>query len=196
MIPARSERSAGPLAAADPGSAAPADDRGSAAMFALPDPAVIARLANEFFAALPANAADSGKCGRERPRSCHHGPGVQRFRQFAAAPAGVTALAPTIPNVPESPAAPGSLAYFLDRTSPLNATPSFPSLNEAFAFPAVPGAQTLPGIPGMPASAPAAPLTEAELRAIPASLGNVPAFAPGIPAASSPSTPGFFSIFS
>ena len=38
-------------------------DRLSAAMASLPDPAAIARLANEFFAALP--------CGRERPRSCH-----------------------------------------------------------------------------------------------------------------------------
>ena len=112
------------------------------------------------------------------------------------APAGVTrAGSDNSQMFPQSPAAPGSLAYFLDRTSPLNATPSFPSLNEAFAFPGVPGAQTLPGIPGMPDSPCLRHLTEAELRAIPTSLGDVPSFAPGIPATSSPSTPGSSAYF-
>ena len=53
----------------------------------------------------------------------------------------------------------------------------------------------MPGIPGMPASAPAAPLTETDLRAIPASLGNVPSFAQGFPAGSSPSAPGSSAYF-
>ena len=177
----------------DPGSNAPADDRGSATMFALPDPGVIARLANEFFAALPSNAAVPENVSANAPVRATTDPA--QVSSSATAPAGVRALTPTIPDVPEYPAAPGSLAYFLDRTSPLNATPTFPSLNEAFAFQAVPGAQTLPGIPGVPASAPSAPLTEADLRAIPASMGDVPPFAPGIPATSSPSTPGSSAYF-
>ena len=177
----------------DPGSTAPADDRGSATMFALPDSSVIARLANEFFAALPSNAAVPENVGASAPARATTGPGPM-VPSSPPAPAGVTALTPTIPNVPESPAAPGSLAYFLDRTSPLNATPTFPSLNEAFVFQAVPGAQTLPGIPGMPDS-PLTSLTEADLRAIPTSLGDVPSFTPGIPATSSPSTPGSSAYF-
>jgi cysteine desulfurase / selenocysteine lyase len=170
-------------------------DRGSAAMFVLPDPSVIARLANEFFAALPSNAAAPENVGASAPDRATTSSVPMVPSPLPSAPAGVTALAPTIPNVPESPTAPGSLAYFLDRTSPLNATPTFPSLNEAFAFQTVPGAQPLPGIPGMPSSAPGAPLTEADLRALPASLGNVPSFAPGIPAGSSPPAPGSSAYF-
>jgi cysteine desulfurase / selenocysteine lyase len=175
-----------------PGSGSPvqADDRGSATMFALPDPSVIARLANEFFAALPANAVVPENVGASAPVRATTD-AIPSVSSFAPSPASVAA--PT-PSVPESPAAPGSLAYFFDRTSPLNATPTFPSLNEAFAFQAVPGAQPLPGIPGMPASAPVA-LSEADLRAIPASLGDVPSFAPGIPDGSSPSTPGSSAYF-
>jgi cysteine desulfurase/selenocysteine lyase len=181
-------RSADRSALADQTAAAPMDDSGSAAMFALPDPAVIARLANEFFAALPGNAATPENVGASAPARVTAAtlPAVPSFT--SSSPVGVTALAPAIPNRPPLPAAPGSLAYFLDHTSPLNASPSLPSLNEAFAFPDVPGAQLLPDIPAMPASAPGAPLSEAELRAIPASLGNVPAFAPGVPAAPSPLT--------
>jgi cysteine desulfurase / selenocysteine lyase len=170
-----------------------ADDRGSAAMFTLPDPGVIARLANEFFAALPSNAAVPDNVGASA--LARDTTGSAPASSFVPAPAGVTAFTPTVPRVPESPAAPGSLSYFLDRTSPLNANPTLPSLNEAFAFQAVPGALPLPGIPGMSASAPGAQLTEPDLRAIPSSLGNVPPFAQGIPAGSSPSTPGSSAYF-
>ena len=188
-----SDRSAERAAPVDQGTAL-ADDRGSAAMFALPDPSVIARLANEFFAALPSNAAAPENVGASAPARATTGD-VPAISSFVPAPVGVTAPTPAIPSVPEFPAAPGSLAYFLDRTSPLNATPTFPSLNEAFAFQDVPGAQPLPGIPGMPVSTPSAPLTEADQRAIPASLGNVPSFAPGVPSGSSPSTPGASAYF-
>ncbi len=159
-------------------------------MLALPDPAVIARLANEFFAALPGSAVAPDNVGASVPARATTGSVPMVPSSLPSLPVGVTTLAPTIPGVPESPAAPGSLAYFLDRTSPLNASPTLPSLNEAFAFQGVPGAQPMPGMPGMPASAPGAPLTEADLRAIPTSLGNVPAFAPGIPAGSPPPAPG------
>jgi len=167
--------------AADQDSTALADDSGSEAMFALPDPAVIARLANEFFAALPGSATTPDKVGASAPARATTG-AVPAAPSLAQSSPGGVIVDPAIPNIPT---APGSLAYFLDRTSPLNASPSLPSLNEAFSFPGVPGAQPLPGIPGMPASAPGAALTEAELRAIPASLGKVPGFAPSVPAGSS-----------
>src|ERR1700687_2255772 len=126
-------RSAERVALADQGLGAPTDNVGSAAMFALPDPSVIARLANEFFAALPGSATTPENVGASAPARAAAGPlpAVPSFAQ--SPPAGVTALTAT-PDVPASPAAPGSLAYFLDHTSPLNASPSLPSLNEAFAF--------------------------------------------------------------
>ena len=187
--PGTSDRAPERTAPADQDSTALADHHGSATMFTLSDPAVIARLANEFFSALPGGAARSENVDASAPARATTGSVPMVSSLLPSAPAGVTALTPTVPNVPESPAAPGSLAYFLDRTSPLNASPTFPSLNEAFAFQAVPGAQPRPGIPGMPASAPGTPLTEADLRGIPALLGNVPSFAPGIAAGSSPATP-------
>ena len=58
------------VAVADQGSAAVPDDGSSVAMFALPDPAVIARLANEFFAALP--GAENG--GASAPACAYTSP--------------------------------------------------------------------------------------------------------------------------
>jgi cysteine desulfurase / selenocysteine lyase len=151
---------------------------------ALPDPSVITRLANEFFAALP-TAENPGVSA----------PGLASAGGVPAVPAPPTdipaspqALAQPFSEIPQSPAVPGSTGYVFDRMSPLNATPSFPSLNGAFLFPGVPGAQAMPGIPGIPATTPGMPLTESDLRSIPASLGSIPAFAPGFPSASFPMT--------
>jgi cysteine desulfurase / selenocysteine lyase len=177
-------------AVADPGSAALPDDGGSAAIFPLPDPAVIARLANQFFAALPGNAPAPDNVGASVPAPATTGALPAASSLPPSSLAGITPLTPAIPTAPSSPAAPGSMAYLFDRTSPLNAYPSLPSLNEAFSFPAAPGAEPLPGIPGMPASAPGAPLTEADLSGIPASLGNVPGFVPGVAQVSSPPAAG------
>jgi cysteine desulfurase / selenocysteine lyase len=153
-------------------------------MVSLPDPALIARLANEFFAALPgSNSADNA--GASAPARATAGSLPTAAVSPPLTEANPQASVPQFPDIPQSPAVPGSTAYFLDRTSPLNATPSFPSLNDAFSFPGVPGAQAIPGIPGMAAATPSAPLTESELRAIPASLGSVPPFAPGIPSLTS-----------
>jgi cysteine desulfurase / selenocysteine lyase len=154
-------------------------ERPSLGTFALPDVAVITRLANEFFAALPATE----NIGASLPASATDAslPAAQSVVPSLPvdAPANPQAFAQPFSEIPQSPAVPGSTGYFFDRTSPLNATPTFPSLNDAFSFPGVPGAQA-PGIPGVPATVPGMPLTEADLRAIPASLGNVPAFAPGV----------------
>ncbi len=193
--PASAERST-PVPAQDSG--ALMGDSLSAAVAHLPDPAVIARLANEFFAALPANAApanvDASVPGRAATGSL---PGVSPV--VPSLPTNVLSetpgLAPKVPEAVPSLAVPGAGGYFLDRASPLNATPSFPSLNDAFSFPGAPGAQPVPGIPAFPSSMPAAPLTEADLRAIPASLTDVPSFAPNVSTVSSPSTTSFSAYF-
>jgi cysteine desulfurase/selenocysteine lyase len=169
-------------ALADQESGALTNDGRSAAMASLPDPAVIARLANEFFAALPGNVSTENVGASAPARATAETlPAVPQFVPSPPAEANPQALAQKASEVPQSPAAPGSLAYFLDHTSPLNLSPSLPSPNDAFSLPGAPGAQAMPGIPAMPASLPGAPLSEAELRAIPASLGSVPAFAPAVP---------------
>ena len=114
----------------------------SAAMAALPDPAVIARLANEFFAALP------------------------------------TAMAP--PNLGLSPASPNE-AVTLPAAAPPAAVPDFP--REMFSLPAVPNAGPVPGVPQPPLSPPTGALTEADFRAIVASLSGATPLVPQVSAA-------------
>jgi cysteine desulfurase/selenocysteine lyase len=173
--PASAERSV-PVAVQDSGSLT--GDTPPAAMASLSDVAAIARLANEFFAALPAAASGLPVVPSPAPN----------------VPTEAQALTPKFPDAVPTFPAPGSVGYFLDRTSPLNAAPSFPSLNAVFSFPHVPGAQPVPGIPAFP-SMPATPLSEADLRAIPASLADLPSFVPGVPTVASPPVPGFSAYF-
>jgi cysteine desulfurase / selenocysteine lyase len=190
--PGSSERSSAEKAAvADRGLSAVKDDSRSGAMFVPPDPAVIARLANEFFAALPGNATAPALSSTPSVAP----PVGTGLPAIPVTQPDATGFAPKIPDIPSSPAMPGSGAYFFDRASPLNASPSFPSLNEAFAFPGVPGVQLAPGISGISAGSPRAPLTDAELRAIPASLENSSEFGPGVSAVSAPPDAGFSSYF-
>src|SRR6266852_4666268 len=190
-------------ASAERSTLVPAQDSGeltgeslSAVMTSLPDPAVIARLANEFFAALPANVAPEN-VGASVPA----GAGASRLPPVPSPPTDVQALAPRLPDPAPSLAVPGSVGYFLDgnNTSPLNAAPSFPSLNDAFAFPCVPtpgvaGPQSVSGILASPSPVPATPLTESELRAIPVSLASL-AFAPSVGAGSAPRASAFSAYF-
>jgi len=210
-------------ASAERSTLVPAQDSGeltgeslSAVMTSLPDPAVIARLANEFFAALPANVAPEN-VGASVPA----GAGASRLPPVPSPPTDVQALAPRLPDPAPSLAVPGSVGYFLDgnNTSPLNAAPSFPSLNDAFAFPSVPnpvtpnlgapnpavqdssvptpgvaGPQSVSGILASPSPVPATPLTESELRAIPVSLASL-AFAPSVGAGSAPQASAFSAYF-
>lgn len=164
---------------------AQAGESPSLGTFALPDPSVITRLANEFFAALPATE-NVGASGPARAADAGLPVTPSLLTLSTDVPSNPQAFVQPFPEIPQSPAVPGSTGYIFDRVSPLNATPSFPSLNDAFAFPGVPGAQAMPGIPGMPAATPDMPLTVADLRAIPASLGSIPAFAPGISGSSLP----------
>src|ERR1700690_881214 len=87
-------------AVADQGPAALPDDGGSAAIFALPDPAVIARLANQFFAALPGNAPAPDNAGASVPAGATTGALPAASSLPPSSLAGVTPLTPAIPNVP------------------------------------------------------------------------------------------------
>ncbi|HZE27513.1 MAG TPA: family 2A encapsulin nanocompartment cargo protein cysteine desulfurase [Terriglobales bacterium] len=162
-------------------------------MAALPDPAVIARLANQFFAALPGNASPAGAPSAWAPSSTP--PTEAALPALPAAAAGAGALAPKTPDVPT--ALPGEFVYFLEgaKMSPLSVTPSFPSLPEVFSFPGVPGAQSPPNVPGAPASNPT-PQAESDLRAIPSSSPSASALSPSASNAALPATsPGFSSYF-
>jgi cysteine desulfurase / selenocysteine lyase len=125
----------------------------------LPNPDVISRLANEFFAALPGSGAlPSGASGASLPDT---GPTTQ-----------------TVVAVPKSVAGP----YFDgEGGTPFGAIPSFPSIRDAFSFPNVPGAAAPPGVSAPPSSPQAGQLNEADLRAIPASLAGSTALVQGVP---------------
>jgi cysteine desulfurase / selenocysteine lyase len=143
-----------------------------AAMASLPDPAVIARLVNEFFAALPRSPLPPDSTATTSP------------------PTEIDAG--SVPGAVPPPVAPSPSPDVLDaeRASPMTAPPSFPSVNEMFAFPGVPGVASLPGIPAPPSSPPSSQLTEADLRAIPASLAGA-TLVPGAPGTfAPPSTSG------
>ncbi len=122
--------------------------RSAGVMDGLPDPAAIARLANEFFAALP----------RSLPEN-----------QAVPAVSGIapSASLPSLSEVRLPDAAPAVAPLAL----PPNAEPS----------PAFPGTQSAAGMVAPSGAFPFAPLSEADLRAIPASLAGATALVPGAP---------------
>jgi cysteine desulfurase/selenocysteine lyase len=135
----------------------------------LPDPAVMARLANEFFAALPRSPVPQGNTVITSPST-----------EIASE---------LIPGAVPQPAAPSmSPSGVLDAegASPTTAPPSFPLVNEMFAFPSVPNVASPMSVPTPPSSPPSAQLTEADLRAIPASLAGAMALVPGAPGTVTP----------
>ena len=121
----------------------------SALMSAVPDPAAIAKLANEFFAALPATAS----------------------------PANAPASSPSSPSTESGaiPAAPRSV-------------PDFP--REMFSFPAAPNPPAVSGVSLQPSPPPTSALSEADFRAIAASLSGTTALVPPSAPAASPTLPG------
>lgn len=163
----------------------PADLRG------VIDPSVIAKLANEFFSALPSV------------------PGMPVLpTQPPTPPAAHVPTPPVVPNVPGTGSIPppttsfpegavvGAPLYFLDREGAAShtATPSYPSAVELISFPVVPGTPSISDMPGLPAPAPS--LSEAELGAIPASLVDVtPLRASAYSAANPPALPGANAYF-
>jgi cysteine desulfurase / selenocysteine lyase len=144
-----------------------------AATASLPDPAVIARLVNEFFAALPRSPVPQGSTATTSP------------------PTEIDSGA-----VPPPAPSPSPNVLDAERASPTTAPPSFPPVNEMFAFPGVPGVASPPSFPTPPSSPPSGQLTEADLRAIPASLAGATALVRGAPGTVTPpplqgSPPGF-----
>jgi hypothetical protein len=133
----------------------------SGAMGAVPDPAVIARLANEFFAALP---------GAGMPADA----AVPDAMPFASTPFEPT---PAF----DLRAVPGTLPGAV----PPAAAPDHP--REMFSIPALPSAQSIPGGPQLPSSPPSGPLNEADFRAIAASLAGALPLVPQVSAAATPS---------
>ena len=166
-----------------------------ATMASPPDLALIAKLANEFFAALPVNPvppADalpsasppvSGPGGvRVSLLGAPQGAGLESPaetdpRTLPVSPMGVAALAPANPAAVPAQGAPGSPATAFDggRAPFLNATPAFPAPGELFSLPGVAGVQSPPGLPSPPSTPSPTPPTEAELRALPTSLGDATA---------------------
>src|ERR1017187_9737677 len=166
------------------------------------DAAAIARLANEFFAALPQNPAHPA--GLPRPL-----PAATDSVAPPATAAGAAAFAPANPGAVPVHGAPGSPAYIYNAAeAALNVAPSFSEPSGLFSFPSVPGVQAVPGTPAvaapppepvpLPASAPAAPdsmpdplaLTQLANQFFSALPGN------GAPPASLPQLPPVSELFS
>jgi cysteine desulfurase / selenocysteine lyase len=160
----------------------------------LPDPAVIARLANEFFAAMPgASPADaaaatpnevdlrpiSGAAPRiaapDSPREVFSPPSTRGldesdFHAIAASLAGITALVPPVPVAASSPVKPDSpFVTEGEKAGPWRDASQFPPVGEMFSF---------PGIPAMPSSPPTAPPSGSDLAAIPSSPETAAAVVP------------------
>jgi cysteine desulfurase/selenocysteine lyase len=122
------------------------------------DPAMIAKLANEFFAALPGNPAPPAAALPSWPPATPSGaPGmvpaaasvpVNGFETGAlpSSTTGAVGVAPDNPAAVPAQGAPGSPFTVLDgaRAGGLNAAPSFPP--NLFALPAVPGELTPPDV--------------------------------------------------
>ena len=115
------------------------------------DVAAIARLANEYFAALPANASLPAAA---LPATL---PAGTDTLALPAAPERAAASVPGNPGAVPVQGAPGSPAYIRNAAEPalLNLPPSFPEASGLFSFPGVPGMQPVPENPPLPALLPA-----------------------------------------
>ncbi len=157
------------------------------------DPAVIARLANEFFSALPSAPRVPTVPVPAEPPMPAGGASVPVSPVAPSIPAVASIPSPTATSFPAS-AAPDAPLYFLGKEIPASqtATPAYPSAAQLISFPGVPGAQTSPGVPAFPAPS----LSEAELSAIPASLSDVtPLRTPAYSSANPPAVPGATAYF-
>jgi cysteine desulfurase / selenocysteine lyase len=135
---------------------------------ALPDPAVIARLANEFFAALPGAVQPLG--------------------------ASVPAASPNEVDLHRADLHQADLRV-PSGSVPRTFVPDYP--REMFSFPGVPNpgvpnlgvpnSSSFPGLPEMPSTVPVGGLNEADFRAIAASLAGAVALVPQFPNPASPS---------
>jgi cysteine desulfurase / selenocysteine lyase len=163
-----------------------------------PDPTMIAQLANELFVALSGNPVPPAGAltSASSPVSAAGGsavsvpgnpqgaglipPAETDPRTLPASPMGAAALLPANPASVPAQGAPGSPATAFDgaRVALLNAPPVFPPIGELFSLPNVPGVQSPPGLPSLPSQTSPTQPTEAELRALPASLGDATTLVP------------------
>jgi cysteine desulfurase / selenocysteine lyase len=101
---------------------------------------------------------------------------------------------PAVPKSVQSPAIPENTADSADAARAVygKVAPTFPPVTEMFSFPGVPGLQSPPGVPVLPSSGPTRPLTEADLRALSATLPGATAATtpPGVLQPAVPSVPG------
>ena len=143
-----------------------------------PDPALIARLANEFFAALPRSPeSPESTAAISPPTEIDLGAGSNRV------PPAAPSLSPHLPDA--------------NQALPATVPPLVPSVNEVYAFPGAPGGAAPPSFPTAASSPPSGQLTEADLRAIPASLAGATAFVRGAPGTlTPPAVPGTLPDFS
>jgi cysteine desulfurase / selenocysteine lyase len=156
-------------------------------MASLPDPAVIARLANEFFAALPGNPAPQATAAAAAPPVA---PVAESSVAASGAPlAGTEVLTPQTPNPSTPPVAISSL-YFLDaeKVSPWSSPLAFPGAGQFLSFPESPALQPWEAAPGANLSPP----SEDDLGALATSpAGTGTAAVAQIPtSAQPPSIPG------
>jgi cysteine desulfurase/selenocysteine lyase len=166
------------------------------AMASLPDAAVIARLANEFFAALPGHGVTAGATSVPTPPAPP--PAGIVFPPIPASPAVGEQVAPQALDFVLPPSLPGSPAYFFapEKAASPTAAPTYPSATELFSFPSVPGAQPLPSIPFLPWAQAPVPSSKAGLSAIPALLTEASPRRPESYAfASPPPVPGSSAYF-
>ena len=156
--------------------------KNSNALAALPDLEVIAKLANEFFAALPGQAPNlAAPTPGGVDASAVPAPGGIVPDVPGAASTGTGGFSPTPPPAPLS-------LLEREQAGSLTAPPTYPSATELFSFPGVPGAERGANVPKLPSPAPS--FTEAELSNIPASLVDVPLRPAAFASASPPALPG------
>jgi cysteine desulfurase / selenocysteine lyase len=105
------------------------------------------------------------------------------FRGLPSETVGAAALAPENPDAVPAQGVPGPPFTLADQAQPgpLNTPAAFPAPRDMFSLPAVPASPLITAIPSSPSSQPDMPLTEADLRALPASLTGTTALVPQIP---------------
>ena len=144
----------------------------------LPDVEVIARLANEFFAALPVQPPTPGSLpASPSVPSEVKSPVTKDVAGVspATAPTAATNVPPSVPGTPPQ--------VDQEKANSLGAPPTYPSAKELISFPSVPGFSAAN-------AAAASPISETELSSIPSSLTDAPLRPSAFTAAQPPSVPG------
>jgi len=163
----------------------------------VPDVSVIARLANEFFAALPGQPSNPASTVPAKTLM-----GGVDSSSIPFQPPGLSGVAPQSPDLASPraamapPAVAGSPFYFLERESPAFSTSAtaYPSVKELFTFSRLPDMSPQSTSSAFPSPTPT--LTEAELGAVPATLTDATPLRPdAFASASTPAVPGASAYF-